>query len=74
MIKAVLTVPGTQGMFDIFRVEQGRKGRSALVIQRKGKNIVFTVTAKDATAFRATVNTVTKLLGVQEKAEAIMHG
>ena len=45
--------------------------RSNITITEQEDHVVFDVQAEDATALRATVNAITKLLTVYEKAEKI---
>jgi len=54
-----------------FTLEMRGKHRSNFTITENQDHIVFDIQAEDATALRATLNTITKLLTVYEKAEKI---
>ena len=58
-------------VYPCFATESISKERSDFRI-KKGKNkVIFEVTAKDAVAFRATMNMITQLLTVYEKVKNI---
>jgi tRNA threonylcarbamoyladenosine modification (KEOPS) complex Pcc1 subunit len=48
--------------------------RSSFTIKKKKDSIVFHVEAKDAVAFRATMNSLLQLLSVHHKMEKIKNG
>ena len=52
-----------------FNPEMQGKQRSNFTITENKDHIVFDIQAEDATALRATLNAITKLLTVYEKAE-----
>jgi len=54
-----------------FNPELHNKQRSHFTITENQDHILFDIQAEDATALRATVNAITKLLTVYEKAETI---
>lgn len=55
-----------------FQPEISKKDRSGFdIVQEKG-SLKFIVEAKDSTALRATLNTITKLLTVYEKIEGMV--
>lgn len=57
-------------LIECFKAEEQREeNRSSLDIQEKEDHILFKITAKDATALRATLTNITKLLSVFEKAK-----
>lgn len=51
-----------------------QQDRSTLKMSKMEDYVLFEVTAKDATALRATLNGITKLLSVYEKMESIKNG
>ncbi len=59
------------GLYECVKSEQKDMPRSSLKIKKQKKNVVFDIKADDATALRATLNTVLKLLIVYEKSGKI---
>ena len=51
-----------------------KQNRSKLDITKKEDYVLFTIEAQDSVALRATLNGITKLLTVFEKAEQIKNG
>ncbi len=73
-ITAVLTIEDTEGsLARAFTPElshmQGK--RSSVSMTHAKKQLQFTITASDTTAMRATLNGITKLMTVYEKASKI---
>jgi len=54
-----------------FNPERQGKQRSNFTITENKDHILFNIQAEDATALRATLNTITKLLTIYEKVEKI---
>ena len=54
-------------LFDAFMHEKGEFARSEFKITKKDDSVEFSVKADDATALRATLSSITKLLAVYEK-------
>lgn len=71
-LKSKITVEDKSGkLFECVKCEQKTMSRSTLKIKRQKDNIVFDMSADDATALRATLNSVLKLLIVYEKSSNI---
>jgi len=69
---ARIDVIGNQkSLLECFAPEGIKKERSEYIIKKIKKGISFGIKARDATALRATVNTITQLLAVYEKMEKI---
>jgi len=47
--------------------EQEFKSKRANYSLKKGKNLIITIQAKDLTAFRAVINSITGLLGIVDQ-------
>ncbi len=56
-----------ESLLECFAPEGIDKERSKYSVKKQGGDVIFEVEAKDATALRATVNTITQLLTVHEK-------
>jgi len=56
-------------IFDAFMVEKGNFNRSSFDISKEDGAVLFYVKALDATALKATLNSIIKLLIVYEKVE-----
>ena len=52
--------------------QQQEKERSKLNIEKKEKKLIFNIVAKDATALRATLSSLTQLLSVYEKTKNLI--
>lgn len=48
--------------------DDAKNDRSSIAVRKEGDNLVIEITAKDAVALRAAVNSMTKLLVVFDKA------
>ena len=73
-ITAVLTIDDSHGLLArAFTPElsQMQAKRSSVSMTHAKKQLQFTITASDATAMRATLNGITKLITVYEKANKI---
>jgi len=67
-MKAKIEVQGNpEKLFEVFSSEARDMPRSSLKIKKGKDKIVFDIIADDATAMRATINTVMKLIMVHEK-------
>lgn len=70
--EALLTINGTgTALYDAIKTEAKDMPRSSITIQKRQKKLVIAVRAADATALRASMNTILKLLMVYEKMAAI---
>ena len=58
-------------LYNILSDQADKKDRSEIKIAKKKEKITFTINAKDATALRASANTIIKTLQVIEKAEKL---
>ena len=54
-------------VYKAFMSEQGDFGRSSWTVEKKDDGVEFRVRAQDSVALRATLNSITKLLTVNEK-------
>ena len=59
--------------FLIAKNEQGEKNRSKIKIEKKEKDIIFKITSKDATALRASLNSMIKMLTIYEKTKSLIE-
>jgi tRNA threonylcarbamoyladenosine modification (KEOPS) complex Pcc1 subunit len=48
-------------------------GRARYSFKTEGNDFLITIKAEDATAFRAVISSVTKLLSIYEKTNAVMN-
>ena len=66
----IVTSPSVSALRHCFDAELAsmQTPRSTVTIHTTKENMQFAITATDATALRATLNTITKLLSVFEKA------
>jgi len=60
-------------IYRCFSTESMEKERSNFSIRKSKNKVVFEIKAKDAVAFRATMNMITQLLTVYEKVKKIEH-
>ena len=70
MYHATITLPDPQGtLFKAFHAEKQREkqDRSSYSLTQKQKLCVFTITAKDPVALRASTNSIIKLAIVHDK-------
>ena len=56
-------------LFQCFSPEIRKGDRSSFTLEKQEKGLLFRISASDATALRATLHSITKLLGVYEKLE-----
>ncbi|MBI4150037.1 hypothetical protein HY488_01390 [Candidatus Woesearchaeota archaeon] len=69
---AAITVQGNiSALREAIKTEAKEMARSSITINEKKGKLVLRVSAKDATALRASTNTILKLLIVHEKMAAI---
>ena len=66
-----IVAKGGAKLYRCVKSEQKDMPRSSLKIKKQKDNVVFEMSADDATALRATLNTVLKLLIVYEKSSKI---
>lgn len=66
-----ITADGGAGLYECVKSEQKDMPRSSLTIRKHKGKVLFEISADDATALRATLNTVLKLLVVYEKSSNI---
>jgi len=62
----------TEELYHTFKPEITKKDRSGFYIIKEKDHLTFKIQAKDSVALRATLNSITKLLTVFEK--ATQHG
>ncbi|MEA3430508.1 MAG: KEOPS complex subunit Pcc1 [Nanoarchaeota archaeon] len=68
--EAVVKVVGSVDLvYKAFIVEKGKFSRSEFDVVQEGDEVHFVVKAQDPAALRATLNSITKLLSVYEKAK-----
>ena len=61
------TSDSSDSLYKAFMLEKGRFTRSGFDVVKDGGDVIFKIVADDATALRATLNAITKLLSVYEK-------
>lgn len=71
MLSCIITSPGGILAEKVFRAEEKKftHGRSSYSIKEKDDLLTITIEAKDPTALRATVTSVTRILNIVEGAE-----
>ncbi|MBT5021553.1 hypothetical protein HOK51_09890 [Candidatus Woesearchaeota archaeon] len=57
----------SENLIKLFEPEEKKFERSEFEIQKKDFGIIFIVTAKDPTAMRATLSTITQILTIYHK-------
>lgn len=75
MLQATITVPGNQAHLEkIFSMEEHsfQNERASYSYENKGTSLVFNISAKDSTALRSVLNTITKIITVHEKAKKVV--
>lgn len=70
MIKAVIDIDDIR-VFDVLLPEIESRHRSIESIKKEAKKVVVQIESNDATAFRASMNNLTKMLSVWEKMKGI---
>lgn len=76
MLLATITVSdASQELEHLFSFEdkQFQSDRAKYVLKREKNNLVFVIEAKDSSALRSVLNTITKLLSVYEKTGAVLE-
>ncbi len=69
---ALITIAQDDALLKGFIPEDKTIGdRARYTVKKKGKDIIFTITAEDATAMRAAFNSVTKMLVIAEKVKKV---
>ena len=70
MLSCVITTRGFPLAEEVFLAEEKefKHGRSSYDVQRKGDDLIITIEAKDPTALRATVTSVTRILNIVQGA------
>jgi tRNA threonylcarbamoyladenosine modification (KEOPS) complex Pcc1 subunit len=63
---AVIKIKDEEGLKDLFLDFEGETDRSSVKISEESGYIVFSVTAKDSVALRATLNSITKIFTAYE--------
>jgi len=69
--KIEITGGDSEGIYRCFATECINKERSNFSVKKAKGRVIFEVKARDAVAFRATVNMITQLLAVYEKMKKI---
>jgi tRNA threonylcarbamoyladenosine modification (KEOPS) complex Pcc1 subunit len=59
-------------LIDVARLEEGKRDRAELAIEKKGKSVVFQVKSADHIALKASMNTVSKILSIYEKTQTLV--
>lgn len=59
---------GADNIRSIVKKELVDKDRAQVTLRKSGKKLVFSIKAKDATALKITLNSITKYLIIYEKA------
>jgi tRNA threonylcarbamoyladenosine modification (KEOPS) complex Pcc1 subunit len=59
-------------LFEVAKAESGKGDRSELSIAKKGKNVIFNISAADHIALKASMNTVSKILSIYEKTKSLV--
>ncbi|MBI2548563.1 hypothetical protein HYW21_04395 [Candidatus Woesearchaeota archaeon] len=59
---------------DLLRIDHQKAERSEIKILQQKKGLLLRITAQDAVALRATMNTITQLLSVHEKLQRVENG
>ncbi len=69
-IHATVTTPFEPSLETLFRSEEEtfRHPRATYRIARRGPSLMFTIQARDATALKATVASICRVIAVHEKA------
>ena len=70
-LTSTIVAEGGAKLYECVQLEKKDMPRSTLNIKRQKDKVLFEITADDATALRATINTVMKLLVVYEKSSKI---
>ena len=68
---AKIAAPYSETLFKSFIPEEKKTERFEYKVKKAKKEIIFEVCAKDATALRGALNSVTKLISVHEKVESL---
>ena len=71
-LTATILYPKDERLLELFAPENKELSRSRYHISSDEKNIIFSVEASDATALRAALTTITKVLSVWET--TLTHG
>jgi tRNA threonylcarbamoyladenosine modification (KEOPS) complex Pcc1 subunit len=69
MYKAIISVDDSKGVIRKAFASEDRdiKGKASYEVKEGGGKIVFEITARDSTALRTVLNSITKMLTVIEK-------
>ena len=70
-MKASITLPYDKRILDLFAPEDREISRARYTIERSGEDLVFDVTAQDAVALRTVLASITRLLSLWQRSEAI---
>ena len=76
MLQATITVQDTKGNLEkIFSMEEKsfQNNRAKYDCKREAGKLKFDISAKDPTALRSVLNTITKILSVNDKAEQVLE-
>lgn len=65
-MNASITYPYDERVLELFEPEEKKFARASYTLTSDSKNITFSVEATDATALRACLTTITKVLSVWE--------
>lgn len=70
-MNATITLPYDTRIYDLFAPEDKDIGRARYTITDDATHITFSISADDATALRAQLNAITKLITIWEKTRAL---
>jgi|GEM_PF-2457511 len=73
MITASVAFPAKTGLAELFRSEEEtfRHARATYTMRHEGGRLIAEIEAEDATALKATVSSICRVLSVYEKAASI---
>lgn len=71
MYSAKIMVPYSDALFKSFIPEEKKTERFEYILKKSKKELVFDVKARDSVALRAALSSISKLISVNEKVEAI---
>ncbi|MCF7872260.1 CTAG/PCC1 family protein [Candidatus Woesearchaeota archaeon] len=74
MLNAIITVPQNKELLKAFSLEEKifPNGRAKYEIKQEKNKLKFNIQAKDSTALRSIINTITKLITIQEKTDQLI--
>ena len=70
-MKATISTGYDKRLLDVFAAEDHDIGRASYTYQQVGDELVFSIQGDDATALRAVLNAITKLLSTWERSQGL---